>query len=195
MPPPDDPLKRRRLWDDGRVDPDSLAPDDEERAVGPDGPSADVVVRVLSVIPFVLVAAVGLIGVVSWVLIIVLGVGSGEPIWQVARGLSVAELLWQMLLAVLIGLVPVAITLAASWAAGRGFSEYSGRPFWTVVQALWGLAAVGLVLVDRTRQAWIEDIGLSALDWWFMFGVVAFGMILAGVRLRRAPRAGGEVEP
>jgi hypothetical protein len=190
VPPSDDPLKRHQLWDDGRVDPDSLAPDDEERAAGPDGPSTDVVVRALSVIPFVLVAALGLIGVISWVLIIVLGVGSGEPIWRVAQGLSVAQLFWQMLLAVLIGLIPVGITLLASWTAGRGFSEYSGRTFWTVVQALWGLAAVALVLVDRTRQVWIEEMGLSPLDWWFMFGVVAFGMILAGVRLRRAPRAG-----
>lgn len=191
MPPPDPPLKRHQLWHDGRVDPDSLAPDDEERAAGPDGPSADVVVRALSVIPFVLLAALGLIGAISWVLIIVLGIGSNEPIWKVAQGLSAAQLLWQILLAVLIGLVPVGITLIASWAAGRGFSEYSGRPFWTVVQTLWGIAAVGLVLVDRTRQAWIEEMELSALDWWFMFGVVAFGMILAGVRLRRAPRAGG----
>lgn len=191
MPPSDDPLKRHHLWHDGRVDPDSLAPDDEERAAGPDGPSADVVVRALSVIPFVLLAALGLIGAISWVLIIVLGIGSNEPIWKVAQGLSAAQLLWQILLAVLIGLVPVGITLIASWAAGRGFSEYSGRPFWTVVQTLWGIAAVGLVLVDRTRQAWIEQMELSALDWWFMFGVVAFGMILAGVRLRRAPRAGG----
>ena len=142
-------------------------------------------------VPFILLAALGLIGVISWVLIIVLGIGSGEPIWKVAQGLSTAELLWQILLAVLIGLVPVGITLIASWTAGRGFSEYSGRPFWTVVQALWGIAAVGLVLVDRTRQAWIEEMELTSLDWWFMFGVVAFGMILAGVRLRRAPRAGG----
>ena len=191
MPPSDDPLQRRQLWDDGRVDPDSLTPDDEERAAGPDGPSADVVVRALSVVPFILVAALGLIGAISWVLIIVLGVGSGEPIWRVAQGLSAVQLLWQILLAVLIGLVPVGITLVASWAAGSGFSEYSGRPFWTAVQALWGLAAVGLVLVDRTRGVWIEDMGLSALDWWFTFAVVAFGMILAGVRLRRAPRAGG----
>jgi hypothetical protein len=190
VPPSDDPLKRRQVWGDSRVDPDSLVPDDEERAVGPDGPSSDVVIRTLSVLPFILVAALGLIGVISWVLIIVLGVGSGDPIWVVARGLSVAELLWQSLLAVLIGLVPLAITLVASWTASHGFSADAGRPFWTVVQAVWGLAAVGLVVVDRTRQAWIEEMGFSSLDWWFMFGMVAFGMILAGVRLRRAPRAG-----
>ena len=190
---PEDQHRHSPFGEDRRVDPDSLTPADEERAAGPDGPSADVVVRALSVIPFVLTAALGLIGAVSWVLIIVLGVGSGDPIWQVARGLSVAELLWQVLLAVLIGLVPVGITLIASWATSRGFGADSGRPFWTAVQALWGLAAIALVVVDRTRQVWIEELGFSALDWWFMFGVVAFGMILAGVRLRRAPRApGGE---
>ena len=72
--------------EDDRVDPDSLAPDDEERAAGPDGPSADIVVRALSVIPFLLLAALGLIGVVSWVLIIVLGIGSGDPIWDRGTG-------------------------------------------------------------------------------------------------------------
>ena len=191
MPPLDDPLKRHSLLRDGRVDPDSLTPDDEERAAGPDGPTADVVIRALSVIPFVLIAALGLISVVSWLLIIVLGVGSGDPIWEVVQGLSAAELLWQMLLAVFIGLVPAGVTLVASWATARGFREDAGRTFWTVVQSLWGLAAVGLVVVDRTRQAWLEEMGFSALDWWFMFGVVAFAMILAGVRLRRAPRARG----
>jgi hypothetical protein len=178
---PGDSQKYRPFGEDGRVDPDSLTPDDEEVAAGPDGPGADVAIRALSVIPFVLTAA----------LIIILGIGSGEPIWRSARGLSVPDLLWQLLLAVLIGLVPVAVTLLASWATVRGFREDAGRTFWTVVQSLWGLAAVGLVLVDRTRQAWIEEMGFSALDWWFLFGVVAFAMILAGVRLRRAPRTSG----
>jgi hypothetical protein len=177
--------------EDGRIDPDSLTPDDEERAAGPEGPSADVVIRALSVIPFVLTAALGLIAIVSWGLIIVLGVGSGDPIWQAAQGLSVAELLWQLLLVILIALIPAGVTLIASWATVRGFREDSSRTFWTVVQGLWGLAAVGLVVVDRTRQTWGEEMGFSALDWWFMFGVVAFAMILAGVRLRRAPRAQG----
>ncbi len=191
MAPLDDPRNRHTLLKDGRVDPDSLAPDDEERAAGPDGPSADVVVRALSVIPFVLAAALGLIGVISWVLIIVLGVGSGDPIWEVAQGLSTGELLWQVLLAVLIGLVPAGVTLIASWATTQGFPEDASRTFWTIVQSLWGLAALGLVVVDRTHAAWIEEMGFSAFDWWFVFGVVAFAMILAGVRLRRAPRARG----
>ncbi len=178
-----------RFGEDRRVDPDSLAPEDEESAVGPGGPTVDVVLRALSVVPFLLVAALGLIGAVSWVLIILLGVGSSEPIWRSVRGVSLPDLLWQLILAVLIGLVPVLLTLAASWAAAHGFRESSGRPFWTAVEGVWGLAGLGLVYVDRARGEWLDELGLSRLDWWFAFVVVAFAMIIAGMRLRRAPTA------
>lgn len=191
---PQDLHRRRSSWSDGRVDPDSLTSADERRAVGPDGASADIVVRALSVVPFVLTAALGLIAIVSWILILVFGVGSGDPIWVVARSLSTMELFRQIVLAVLIGLVPVGVTLIASWATSHGFGDDSGRLFWTIAQASWGLAAVGLVVADRTRHAWIEEMGFSALDWWFIFGVVAFGLILAGVRLRRAPRGTREAD-
>lgn len=174
---------------DGRVDPDSLASEDEESALGPGGPTADVILRALSVVPFLLVAALGLIGMVSWVLIILLGIGSSEPIWRSVRGVALPELLWQLALAVVIGLVPALVTLGASWAAAHGFRESAGRPFWTAVEGLWGLAAIGLVYVDHVRSGWLADLELSGLDWWFTFAVVACAMILAGMRLRRAPRA------
>jgi hypothetical protein len=186
---PEDHEKHHPWGEDGRVDPDSLVPDDEERAAGPEGASVDIVVRALSVIPFLLVAALGLIGIVSWVLIVVLGIGGGDPIWVAAQGLSTWELLWQLLLAVLIGLAPLLVTLAASWATARGFGEGSGRTFWTITQGLWGLAGLGLVYVARVREDLLGDFELSATDWWFAFGVVAFAMIFAGVRLRRAPRS------
>ncbi len=183
-----DDWQKRRPWGDTRVDPNALAPDDEEQAAGPDGYSRGVIMRALSVIPLLLVAAFGLIGVVTWAVVILFGAGSTQPIWKAVRGLSFAALIWQLVLVVLIGLVPLLITLGASWATVRGFGEESSRVFWTVIQALWGLAAVGLVVARQTRHAWLADFGLSTIDWWFMFGVVAFAMILAGVRLRRAPR-------
>jgi hypothetical protein len=177
---PEDRQKHHAWGEDGRVDPDSLAPEDEERAAGPEGPTIDLVLRGLS--------ALGLIAIVSWVLLVVLGVGSSDPIWVAAQGMSIAKLLGQIAVAVLIGLAPLTFTLAASWAAARGFREDSSKTFWTVIQSLWGLAAVALVVVDRARHDWLDAWGFTALDWWFAFGVVAFAMILAGVRLRRAPR-------
>jgi hypothetical protein len=186
--PLDDRQKLHPFGEDGRVDPDSLAPDDEETAAGPDGPTADVVLRALSVLPFLLVAAIGLIAIVSWVLIIVLGAGSAEPIWDSVQGMSVGELAWQLLLAVLIGVVPVLVTVGASWATAHGFREDSGRQFWILTQGLWGLVAIGIVYADRTWQDSLRDLGLSGLEWWVGLGVVAFAMILAGFRLRRAPR-------
>jgi hypothetical protein len=187
--PPDDHQKYHPWGEDTRVDPDSLVPDDEERATGPEGPSGEMAVRALSVAPFLLIAALGLIGIVSWVIILVLGAGSANPIWVALRGLSLVQALWQLLLAVLIGLIPVLITLVASWATVRGFRGDSGRTFWIVAQGLWGLAGIGLVYVVRMRGDLLTDYGFSATDWWFAFGVVAFAMILAGVRLRRAPRS------
>jgi hypothetical protein len=185
---PDD-RPRHRTWGDTRVDPEDLVPDDEDEAAGPGGPSTDVIVRALSVVPFLLLAALGLIGIVSWVLILLFGIGSGEPIWDAIRGLSIVELLWQLLLAVLIGLLPLAVALVASWATARGFREESGKLFWTVTQAIWGLMALALFYVQAVRHDLLDQYGFSALDWWFAFGVVAFAMILAGVRLRRAPRS------
>jgi hypothetical protein len=189
VPAPDDWQKRHPWGEDGRVDPEDLVPDDEEEAAGPGGASADIVVRALSVIPFLLMAALGLIGIVSWVLIILLGVGSGDPIWIAAQGLSVWELLWQLFVALLIGLLPLAVVLGASWATSRGFREDSGKTFWTVTQGVWSLLALGLIYVWSARRDLLGQFGFSATDWWFAFGVVAFAMILAGVRLRRAPRS------
>jgi hypothetical protein len=159
------------------------APEDEAGPAGTrERPST--VVRALSVAPFLLVASVGLIAVVSWVLIIVLGLGAAEPIWRWASRHSTTEVVLQLLVAVLVTLAPLAVTGAASWAALYGFRPASGRLFWAAVEAAWGVAAIGLVVVDRTRDEWLRELGFTATDWWFAFGVVAFAMVMAGVRLR-----------
>ena len=68
---------------------------------------------------------------------------------------------------VVVGIVPVLVTLGASWATAHGFREDAGRPFWTMTQGVWGLVAVGIVYVQQTREDWLSEVGLSGLDWWF----------------------------
>ena len=142
------------------------------------------VLRGLSVVPFALVAALGLIAAISWALVIVFGLGGGEPIWDWAKGHSLAHVLGQILLAVGIGLIPIGITFLSSWAVVHGFRERPSRFFWPLAQVFWSVLAVGLVYVYRARHAWLDSIGLNATDWWFGFAVVAFAMIMAGLRIR-----------
>ena len=152
-------------------------------------PERGVVLRGLSVIPFALVAALGLIAAISWALVIVFGLGGGAPIWDWAKGHSLAHVFGQLLLAVGIGLIPVGVTVLASWAMIHGFRQRPSRFFWPLAQVFWSVLAVGLVYVDRARHEWLDSIGLNATDWWFGFAVVAFAMIVAGLRIR-AQRAG-----
>lgn len=182
----------RRKTYDGRSDPAEIRPDDEEYAAGPGGPSRGVVLRAFSVLPFVLVSAIGLIAIVSWVLIVIFGVGGGDPVWVALQGLSTGRLIGQIALAVAIGLTPVVVTVAASWATARGFRPDSSRQFWIVTQGVWGILAIGLIYMEHMRHDSLDEIGLGATDWWFAFGVVAFAMIMAGVRLRAAPRPNQE---
>jgi hypothetical protein len=152
-------------------------------------PERGVVLRGLSVVPFALFAALGLIAAISWALVIVFGLGGGEPIWNWAKGHTLAHVLGQLLLAVGIGLIPVGVTVLASWAVIHGFRERPSRYFWPAAQLFWSVLAVGLVYVSRARHEWLDAIGLNATDRWFGFAVVAFAMITAGLRIR-AQRAG-----
>lgn len=162
---------------------------DEDDIRRSQAPQRGVVLRGLSVVPFALIAALGLIAAISWALVIVLGLGGGQPIWDWAKGHTLAHVLGQILLAIGIGLIPVGVTVLGSWAVIHGFRERPSRFFWPAAQVFWSALAVGLVYVDRARHEWLGSIGLTATDWWFGFAVVAFAMITAGLRIREQ-RAG-----
>jgi len=156
-------------------------------------PVDDVVLRALSVVPFILVAAFGVIALVGWVFVIVFGVAApgnenSEPIWRWVQEQSLADVLTQLALAVGIGLIPLAVMLVAGWATIHGFRSDPHPLFWPLTQLFWGIVAISLVVLDRARQDVIVELGVSRLDWWFAFLMVAAAMILAGVRLRRLRR-------
>ena len=108
-----------------------------------------------------------------------------------AGPLRPAELLWQLLLAVLIGLVPLLVTLARVVGDRRAASaRSSGRTFWTVTQGSGASPASASSSCVQVRQAWTCRTPASRHSTGgSLFGVVAFAMILAGVRMRRAPTA------
>ena len=89
-----------RRGDDGSAGPHGVAIDDDVQAGGRRYTGADAFVRALSVVPFLIVAVLGLIGVVAWVLIMVFGLGSGQPIWRAVQGFSTTDLIRELFLAV-----------------------------------------------------------------------------------------------
>jgi len=170
---------RRERWEPG---------EDEIARAG--RPPEDVILRALSVVPFVLVAAFGVIALVGWVSVIVFGLGSpgsagGEPIWRWVQGQSLGRIVGQLALAVGIALVPLAVTLLAGWATIHGFRSDPHPYFWPAAQLFWGIVGIGLVVVDRVWPETLEELGVSTLDWWFAFVMAAVALILAGIRARR----------
>ncbi len=160
--------------------------------------SDDVVLRAASVIPFVLVAAFGVIALVGWIIVIAFGVAApgnphALPIWRWVQGQTAAQVLGQLAVVIGIGLIPLAIVLAASWATLHGFRERPHPLFWPAAELFWGAVAIALVAVDRTQHQLVHKVlGLGTLDWWFLFALVAAAVILAGMRIRRLrPRPGG----
>jgi hypothetical protein len=153
-----------------------------------------VVLRALSVVPFLLAAAVAMIALITWVLVAVFGFsppgpsgpgGEREPIWRWIGEHDGGALLLELLFLVGVALVPLGLIVLLSWAALHGFRERPSPFFWPSVQVVYGVLALGMVLVDRLRPEWLGEIGVAARDWWFVFGVVAFGMVTAGMRIRR----------
>lgn len=145
--------------------------------------------RILSVVPFVLAGAVGVIAAVSWLLVLVLGVGIERgPVWSWAAGRAGGEVLSQILLLLLIGagcLVVVAVAMAAATLALR--REQPGW-FWPLAEGIFAILLIGLVVAWTLYPQTVDALGLSARDWYFAMGVVAFSMVVLGMRGREERR-------
>ena len=166
---------------------------DEDDVARAHRPVDDTLLRALSVAPFVLVGALGLMATIGWMVVVVFGLAapgsrSAGPVWRWAQGQDPWHVLWQLVLAVGIGLIPLTITLAAGWATVHGFRRRPHALFWPTAQLFWGIVAIGLIAADRLYSASMDDLGVGTLDRWFGFLLVAAAAILAGVRHRRERR-------
>jgi len=153
-------------------------------------PRPQFALRVLSVLPFILFGAFSVIAFVSWIAVVVFGVGTDRgTIWQWASGLSLGEVVSQLLLAIVIGLVPAGVVVLSIWATMRGFSDGPALYFWLFTEIVFAAAALALVLGRVQWPEFMESIALKGTEWWFAFVVVAYSMTMAHLRVRRDRRS------
>jgi hypothetical protein len=160
-------------------------PSDED-ILAAQAPRPQFALRVFSVLPFILFGAFSVIAFVSWIAVAVLGVGTDRgAVWQWAAGRSAGEVVSQLALALVIGLVPVGVAVLSIWATLRGFSERPALYFWLFTEIVFAAAALALVLGRVQWPEFMDSIALKGTEWWFAFIVVAYSMTMAHLRVRR----------
>jgi len=163
-------------------------PSDED-ILAAQAPHPQFALRVLSVLPFILFGAFSVIAFVSWIAVVIFGVGTDRgAVWQWAAGRSAGEVVSQLALAIVIGLVPVGVAVLSIWATTRGFGEGPALYFWLFTEIVFTAAALALVLGRLKWPEFMQSIALKGTEWWFAFVVVAYAMTMAHLRVRRDRR-------
>lgn len=142
--------------------------------------------RLLSIVPFLFVALIGIVAMIGWIVIVVLGGGKRDPIWVWIGHTPARDAVPQVALAVGLGIAVLGILLLSMWAAMHGFARSAGRLFWRVAEAVFSLAAVVLLIATVTKPGILADLGLSNSDWFFVFGLLGYSLVVCRLRERRS---------
>lgn len=149
------------------------------------------VLRALSVIPFVALGVLGVLAFVSWIAVLVLGVGTARgAVWTWARGRSAGEIVPQVALMLLIGAGCAAVVGLSIYATMYGFRARQPWFFWPAAQVVFSALAVLLVVGRAAYPALMQELGLTGAQWWFVFALLAFAMVVVGLRMRRGGHDG-----
>ena len=163
-------------------------PSDED-ILAAQAPRPQFALRVFSVLPFILFGAFSVIAFVSWIAVVIFGAGTDRgAVWQWAAGRSAGEVVSQVALAIVIGLIPVGVAVLSMWATLRGFSDSPAIFFWLFTEIVFAAAALALVLGRVQWPELMASIALKGTEWWFAFVVVAYSMTMAHLRVRRDRR-------
>ncbi len=157
-------------------------------------PAAGLVLRIVSVVPFVALGVLGVLALVSWAAVFVFGVGNPNgAVWTWAQGKPAGEVVSQVALMLLLGRgVP---------GGGRGFDvRHHGRASRSGSRGGSGpsrrrCSAVMLILLiwgSRSRPEAMAELGLDGVQWWVAFVWLAFSIVVAGLRMRRRGHDGGD---
>jgi hypothetical protein len=143
-------------------------------------------------VPFVLTGAVGVIALVSWLLVLVFGLGIDRgPVWAWAAGRPAGEVLTQVGLLLLVGLACLGVVALAMTAATLGLRSAQPRWFWPAAEAVFAVLTLVLVATWTAAPEAVLAFGLTARDWYFAMGMAVFAMVVLHMRGRqeRARRA------
>lgn len=156
-------------------------------------PQPGLLLRSLSVIPFVSLGVLGVLAFVSWLAVLVFGVGTSRgAVWTWARGRSAGEVFPQVLLMLAIGAGCAAVIVLSISATMYGFRERQPWFFWPAAQVVFSALAVLLVVGRAAAPALMQELGLTGIQWWVVFALLAFAMTVVGLRMRRRGHDGGD---
>lgn len=145
--------------------------------------------RVFSVLPFILFGAFSVIAFVAWIAVVVLGLGTDRgTLWHWAAGRGAGEVVSQVALAIVIGLVPAGVAVLSVWATLRGFDDGPALYFWLFTEIVFAAAVLALVMGRVQWPEFMDNIALKGTEWWFALAVVAFSMTMAHLRVRHDRR-------
>lgn len=152
--------------------------------------SVTLALRLLSVVPFVLLGALGVIATVSWFVVLVLGVGLDRgAVWAWAAGRPFFEGAGQVVLLLLVGVACGGVVVLSIYATLRGFGDRQPAWFWPLSEAVCLLVGGGLLLAQAQTPQTLSEIGLTGLDWVFTLAVVTYSAVVIHLRWRQARRA------
>ena len=168
-------------------------PSEEEVRAAQSRPAAGLVLRAVSVIPFIALGVLGVLSLVAWAAVFVFGVGNANgAVWTWAQGKPAGEIVVQVALMLLLGAACLGVAVGSIYATMLGVKERQPRWFWFVAQLLFGGLLLLLVWGSRSHPDFMQDLELTGLTFWFMFVWLAFSMVVAGLRMRRLGHDGGD---
>jgi len=152
--------------------------------------SATLALRLLSVVPFVLLGALGVIATVSWFVVLVLGVGLDRgSVWSWAEGRPFLDGAGQVALLLLIGVACGGVVVTSIYATLLGFGDRQPAWFWPLSEAICLLVGGGLLFAQARAPQMLSELGLTGLDWIFTLAVVTYSAVVLHLRWRQARRA------
>jgi hypothetical protein len=180
-------------------DPDAAVPprrerEDLDRVLSERGdkafpPRPGLLLRLVSIVPFLLLAVSGIVATIGWFLIIVLGGGRRDPIWAWAASRSARDAVPQIAAAVGLGIFVFGIVMVSMWAALHGLEATSGKLFWRLAEAAFFLLAVTLTVVVATQPDFVGELGMSRGEWLLGFGFIGFSLSVFRLRERSSVSA------